>query len=440
MKNLVKGVALVGAATTAGVVASQRRDHLQLQGPVTNCYLGPAIECTQNATHTLLSSQTEQTMMVKGPNGIYTVEAEHGHPLGNQPSPPPVVPKPTKNPSSTPPPALAQYLAPAPPVTPSPAPPQASSSNFPLDSVIGAGVSLFIFATIVYSVFRHIRHERNRIPIAEIPMATITDDRNVVAPQLNSLLGTIQEDLRVTRDNVLPHRQLVYNAIPTPTSLPSDNGITGVILDSQIQQPDPGPLESSAPQQQTSNLGQGLALSLPSQLRRINLGALTLELGASVGFVDSRHQPASENPENAPQASTQQSVSVSNSVGAPQAPASSPSRTPSTTPSRSSSPPPSPPPLTISLVLPSQGVDVSPATSAPASAPASATEQQSSQQVQQTQQQTLSAQLVYYAQNEPLAISSSPQPIVNIASQQPPQRTQQRAAAFASADLVFRQP
>lgn len=298
--RFLKGVALAAVLTSAGVGASQRRDHLQLQGPVTDCSLGPAITCIQNATHILFSSQDKQTMMVKGPNGIYTVEAEHGHPLGNQPSPPPVVPKPTKNPSSTPPPALAQYLAPAPPVTPSPAPPQASSSNFPLDSVIGAGVSLFIFATIVYSVFRHIRHERNRIPIAEIPMATITNERNVVAPQPNSLLGTIQEDLRVTRDNVLPHRQLVYNAIPTPTSLPSDNGITGVILDSQIQQPDPGPLESSAPQQQTSNLGQGLHLQ-PREIRH------DTGVGASLVFADtahaSRQQPASENPDNAPQAS-----------------------------------------------------------------------------------------------------------------------------------------
>ena len=126
----------------------------------------------------------------------------------------------------------------------------------------------------------------------------------------------------------------------------------------------------------------------------------------------------------------------------PQVSAGLASAPPGLPPSPPLSPPPPPLPPTISSVLPLQGVDVSPATSAPApaSAPASATEQQSSQQVQQTQQQTLSAQLVYYAQNEPLAISSSPQPIVNIASQQPPQRTQQRAAAFASADLVFRQP
>ncbi len=382
MKNLVKWVALGGAATTAGVGASQRRDHLQLQGPVTNCYLGPDIQCTKNATHILFLSPDKQTMMVKGPNGIYTVEAEHGHPLGNQPSPPPVVPKPTKNPSSTPPPALAQYLDPARPGTPAPAqprtpaPPQASSSNFPLDSVVGPVVALFILAIIGYPVFRHIRHERNRIPIPEIPMATITNERNVVAPQPNSLLGIAQEDLRVAINNALPHRQPVYNAIPAPPSPPSYNGIMGVPLNPQNQQP-----------QVSANLNsEGLASAPESS---------ALDFGIAV-------------------------VPDSTPPGLP----------------------PSPPPLTISLVLPSQGVDVSPATSAPASA----TEQQSSQQVQQTQQQTLSAQLVYYARNEPLAISSSPTSIVNfrepghIASQQPPQRTQQRAAAFASADLVFRQP
>lgn len=283
--RILKGVALAAVLTSAGVGASQRRDHLQLQGPVTNCYLGPGIDCQQNATHLLYSNEGQQTLMVKGPDGSYTLDAEHGHPLGNQPSPP----------------ALAQYLDPAPPVTPSPAqprtpaPPQASSSKFPLDSVVGPVVALFILAIIGYPVFRHIRHERNRIPIAEIPMATITNDSNVVA-RPNSLQGIAQEDLRFTISNVLPHRQPVYNAIPTPTSLPSDNGIRGVPLDSRNQQPDPGPLESSAPRQQTSNLGQGLALSLPSQLRGINLGGSILQVDSSIGFVNAPlQQPVSEN-------------------------------------------------------------------------------------------------------------------------------------------------
>ena len=299
MKNLVKGIALVGAATTAGVGASQRRDHLQLQGPVTNCYLGPAIECTQNATHILFSSQAEQTMMVKGPNGIYTVEAEHGHPLGNQPPPPPplVVPKPTKNPLSTPPPALAQYLDPARPGTPAPAqprtpaPPKASSSNFHLDLVVGLGVA-FTFLTIIgCAVLRHIhRHTRNGIP-AQIEMATITDTSNVVPSNL--LLGT-------TQNNVLPHPQQVFNPIPTSTAPPPDIGMRGVPLNPQIPQPHPGPVASSAPQQQTSNLGQGLHLQ-PREIRH------DTGVGASLVFADtahaSRQQPASENPDNAPQAS-----------------------------------------------------------------------------------------------------------------------------------------
>ena len=362
MKNLVKGIALVGAATTAGVGASQRRDHLQLQGPVTNCYLGPAIECTQNATHILFSSQAEQTMMVKGPNGIYTVEAEHGHPLGNQPPPPPppppVVPKPTKNPLSTPPPALAQYLDPARPGTPAPAqprtpaPPKASSSNFHLDLVVGLGVA-FTFLTIIgCAVLRHIhRHTRNGIP-AEIQMATITNERNVVAPQPNSLLGTIQEDLRVTRDNVLPHRQLVYNAIPTPTSLPSYNGIRGVPLNPQNQQPQvsanlnseglasappglpPSPPLSPPPPPLPLNDGQSSSrqpasnsgdLHLPSQLRGINLQGGIVQVDSSIGFVGSRHaplqQPVSENPDH----------------GAHQVSASSRTHSPSTNPSRSRS-------------------------------------------------------------------------------------------------------
>ena len=197
------------------------------------------------------------------------------------PAPPPENPTPAPPPANppqdrprTPAPALAQYLDPARPGTPAPAqprtpaPPQASSSNFPLDSVVGPVVALFILAIIGYPVFRHIRHERNRIPIAEIPMATITNERNVVAAQPDSLLGTIQEDLRVTINNVLPHRQPVYNAIPAPPSPPSYNGIRGVPLNPQNQQPHPGPVASSAPQQQTSNLGQGLHLQ-PREIRHV---------------------------------------------------------------------------------------------------------------------------------------------------------------------------
>ena len=237
------------------------------------------------------------------PESYWTTPA----PPPENPTPAPLPANPPQDRPRTPPPALAQYLDPARPGTPAPAqprtpaPPQASSSNFPVDSVVGPVVALFILAIIGYPVFRHIRHERNRIPIPEIPMATITNERNVVAPQPNSLLGTIQEDLRVTRDNVLPHRQLVYNAIPTPTSLPSYNGIRGVpLLNPQIQQPHPGPVASSAPQQQTSNLGQGLHLQ-PREIRH------DTGVGASLVFADtahaSRQQPASENPDNAPQAS-----------------------------------------------------------------------------------------------------------------------------------------
>ena len=166
-----------------------------------------------------------------------------------------------------------------------PAPPKASSSNFHLDLVVGLGVA-FTFLTIIgCAVLRHIhRHTRNGIP-AEIQMATITDASNVVEPNL--LLGT-------TQNNVLPHPQQVFN--PIPTAPPPDIGIRGVPLNPQIQQPHPGPVASSAPQQQTSNLGQGLHL----QLREIRHDT---GVGASLVFADTRQQPASENPDNAPQAS-----------------------------------------------------------------------------------------------------------------------------------------
>ena len=131
--GILKGAALAAVLTSAGVGASQRRDHLQLQGPVTNCYLGPAIKCTQNATHILFSSQDKQTMMVKGPNGIYTVEAEHGHPLGNQPTPPPPPVAPAQPGTQPPPevPAPSQSGTPprARPETPVPARPGTSYSS-----------------------------------------------------------------------------------------------------------------------------------------------------------------------------------------------------------------------------------------------------------------------------------------------------------------------
>ena len=88
--GFLKGVALAAFLTSAGAGVTQRRHDLQLLGPVTNCDLGPDIKCTENATHLLFSSQEgKQTLMVKGPDGSYTLDAYHGHPLGNQSSPPP---------------------------------------------------------------------------------------------------------------------------------------------------------------------------------------------------------------------------------------------------------------------------------------------------------------------------------------------------------------
>jgi len=240
--GILRGFALAAVLTTAGVGASQRRDHLRLEGPVTDCNLGP-ITCKQNGTHILYSSGNQQTMMVKGPDGSYALEAEHGNPPGNQPPPPPEVPKPTKNPSSTPPPAtpLARPRTQA--------PPQASSSDVPLDLVVGLTTAFVFFAIMCCGVFLH-THGR---AINEIPIAP-----------------------------------------------PPDNGARGVPipLDQQTQQPDPGPVASLDPQQQISNSGQDF--TLPPILRQ-------LSLEGSIGFVNSnqglRQQPASENPDDAPQAS-----------------------------------------------------------------------------------------------------------------------------------------
>ena len=273
MGYFLKGIALATVLTTAGVI-SHRRNHLQLQGPVTNCNLGPYTECIQNATHIFYSSQDQQTLMVKDPNGSY----EHGY----TPAPPPVVPKSTKNPSST--------------------PPQASSSDFPLDLVAGLGTAFTIATIICCAVLRHTttRPTRN-----EIQTGVITDTSNVFE-QSNSSLGTYAQDLRLFRNNVLPHRQQIENAIPIPSAVPSDNGAMGVLIP-QTQQPHQGPVSSLVPQQQTSNSGQGLTLSLSPIPREFSIVEVNL------GFT---HVPP------------QQTASVLNPIDAHQASAPSPSPSP----------------------------------------------------------------------------------------------------------------
>ena len=246
MGYFLKGVALATVLTTAGVI-SHRRNHLQLQGPVTNCNLGPYTECIQNATHIFYSSQDQQTLMVKDPNGSY----EHGY----TPAPPPVVPKSTKNPSST--------------------PPQASSSDFPLDLVVGLGTAFTIATIICCAVLRHTTRPRRN----EIQTSVITNTSNVF------------ED----SDSSLGHPHHIGNTIPIPSAVPLSIIPMGVLIP-QTQLPNQGPVSSIVPQQQTSNSDQGLTLSLPPIPREFNIVEVNL------GFTH---------------VATQQTASVLNPIEAP---------------------------------------------------------------------------------------------------------------------------
>lgn len=179
MKKLVKGIAFVGAATTAGGSPplgiapknSERRGHW---GDL--------------ATSAIAHSSTT------------------AKPLSTTTSP-------IKYPSETP--------APARPGTP--ARPKASSSNFHLDLRFRSSVA-FTFVTIIgCAVLLHLyRHTRNGTP-AEIEMATITNTSNVFEHNL---------PLDTTQNNVLPHQQQVFNHIPTSTAPPLETGTRGVLVQS----------------------------------------------------------------------------------------------------------------------------------------------------------------------------------------------------------------
>lgn len=213
--GFLKGVALATVLTSAGVGASQRRDHLQLQGPVTNCDLGPHIECRQNATHILYSSQDKQTMMVKGPNG-YTVEAEHEHPLGNQPSPPPVAPAQpgTQPPPEVPAPARPETQAPARPGTPSP---PEGTPFFPIWltpvlSIIACGAGVGASSIACGIVLPYLETRWLRQSTSGVPLAAITINPTPTAPPTYDGISRgvlVQSSQQASQQNL--SAQLVYS-------------------------------------------------------------------------------------------------------------------------------------------------------------------------------------------------------------------------------------